>query len=143
MDEICGAALRETVQGRAPATADGGNILAEQTEAGKRLLGKAKLNCHFGEGELFPYSKPPGETLSDPHALPDGGGQGASAAGNAPGGGQRPPAAETALPRVSNSSGPYPPVDRNVADAAATRPLGYNTRSRTPDGRTRGDCVIT
>ena len=122
MDGICGAALRETVQGRAPATADGGNILAEQTEAGKRLLGKAKTELPFGGGELFPYSKPPGETLSDPHALPDGGGQGASAAGNAPGGGKRPPAAETALPGVSNSSGPYPQVDRNVADAAYLSP---------------------
>ena len=122
MDGICGAALRETVQGRAPATADGGNILAEQTEAGKRLLRKAKLNCHFGEGELFPIPKPPGEVPADPHALPDGGGQGTSTAGNAPGGGQRPPAAETALPGVSNSSGPYPQVDRNVADAAYLSP---------------------
>ena len=61
MDGICGAALRKTVQGRAPATADGGNILAEQTEAGKRLLGKAKTELPFGGGELFPYSKPPGE----------------------------------------------------------------------------------
>ena len=94
----------------------------EQTEAGKRLLRKAKTELPFGGGELFPYSKPPGGTLSDPHALPDGGGQGASAAGNAPGGGKRPPAAETALPGVSNSSGPYPPVDRNVADAAYLSP---------------------
>ena len=108
MDGICGAALRETVQGRAPATADGGNILAEQTEAGKRRDWKAKTELPFWRGELFPYSKPPGEVPADPHALPDGGGQGTSTAGNAPGGGQRPPAAETALPRVSNSSGPHP-----------------------------------
>ena len=121
MDGICGAALRETVQGRAPATADGGNILAEQTEAGKRLL-KAKTELPFWRGELFPYSKPPGGTLSDPHALPDGGGQGASAAGNAPGGGKRPPAAETALPRVSNSSGPHTRINRNVAHAGDLSP---------------------
>ena len=108
MDGICGAALRETVQGRAPATADGGNILAEQTEAGKRLLRKAKTELPFWRGELFPYSKPPGEGPADPRALPDGGDQGAYTAGNAPGGGQRPPAAETALPPVSNSSGPHP-----------------------------------
>ena len=122
MDGICGAALRETVQGRAPATADGGNILAEQTEAGKRLLRKAKTELPFWRGELFPIPKPPGEAPADPHALPDGGDQGASTAGNAPGGGQRPPAAETALPRVSNSSGPHPPVDLNVADAAYLSP---------------------
>ena len=122
MDGICGAALRETVQGRAPATADGGNILAEQTEAGKRLLRKAKTELPFWRGELFPYSKPPGEGPTDPYALPDGGDQGAYTAGNAPGGGQRPPAAETALPRVSNSSGPHPPVDLNVADAAYLSP---------------------
>ena len=118
MDEICGAALRETDQGRAPATADGGNILAEQTEAGKRL----QTELPFGGGELFPYSKPPGEGPTDPYALPDGGDQGAYTAGNAPGGGQRPPAAETALPRGSNSSGPHPPVDLNVADAAYLSP---------------------
>ena len=61
MDEICGAALRETDQGRAPATADGGNILAEQTEAGKRLLRKAKLNCHFGEASFFRIPSRPGK----------------------------------------------------------------------------------
>ena len=55
MDEICGAALRETDQGRAPATADGGNILAEQTEAGKRL------NCHLEEASFFRIPSRPGE----------------------------------------------------------------------------------
>ena len=122
MDGICGAALRETVQGRAPATADGGNILAEQTEAGKRLLRKAKTELPFGEASFFQIPKPPGEAPADPRALPHGGSHGGCAAGNAPGCGQRPPAAETALPRVSNSSGPHPRVDGNVADAAHLSP---------------------
>ena len=91
-------------------------------EAGKRLLRKAKLNCHFGEASFFQIPKPPGEAPADPHALPHGGGHGGCAAGNAPGCGQRPPAAGTALPRVSNSSGPHPPVDLNVADAAYLSP---------------------
>ena len=122
MGQHCGAALRQTDQRRAPATADGGNILAEQKEAGKRLLRKAKLNCHFGEASFFQIPKPPGEAPADPHARPDGGEKGGSAAENAPGCGKRPPAAETALPRVSNSSGPHPPVDLNVADAAYLSP---------------------
>ena len=61
MDEICGAALRETDQGRAPATADGGNILAEQTEAGKRLLRKAKTELPFGRRAFSKFLSRPGK----------------------------------------------------------------------------------
>ena len=122
MGQHCGAALRQTDQRRAPATADGNNILAEQTEAGKRLLRKAKTELPFGEASFFQIPKPPGEVPADPHALPLGGSQGGSAAGNAPGCGPRPPVAETVLPRVSNSSGPHPPVNLNVADAAYLSP---------------------